>query len=109
MRLAAIALLASVTCAACALQAQQDDVAGNVASGDVTREVPSGVAVAKLPDWPFASAQGDATKPTVPAETAMKASPSSPVSHPESACMGQPCDPTPQPWEPDPFGKAPKK
>jgi hypothetical protein len=109
MRFATIALLASVTCVACALEAQQDEVPGNVASSGVVKEVPSGVAVAKLPDWPFASAQGDGTKPAVPAETAMKACPSSPVRQPESACTGQPCDPTPQPWEPGPFGKAPKK
>ena len=110
MRLAGIALVATLACAACALQPEDEGVAGRVAAGSLSKDAPSGVAVAKLSDWQLANAQEDAKKPAVSETTTpTKANPTPPVPEPESTCMGQPCDPTPQPWEPDPLRKAMKK
>jgi hypothetical protein len=110
MRFAVTALVATLACAGCALQAEDQEVAGDFAAGSVSKDAPSGVAVAKLPEWQRADTPGDAQKSaTSGGTTVTKAHPSSPVPEPESSCMGQPCDPTPQPWEPDPLRKAMKK
>jgi hypothetical protein len=109
MRLAAIALVATLACAACALQPEDEGVSDGVAAGSLSKDAPD-VAVAKLPDWQLANAQSEAKKSAVSETTTpTKANPTSPVPEPESTCMGQPCDPTPQPWEPDPLRKAMKK